>query len=165
MLARDDSTDPTDSTESSARWTIQGTRHLDRPWAARLMVCTSPDKDADAELLAGAALAEELHASWFAVSVTPAAHGVKSWLAPTTPPSFARNARLAETLGAIIVDVTAPDAAEGVVAFAKGERITHAIFGHSDESASILARGSVVQRFASAVRGVEVRVVRRGTKS
>ena len=120
----------------------------------------SPSARADAPLLAGAALAEQLGAEWFAVTVLPEP---RSALSPETSRGevLSRNARLAETLGASVVVFTADDPPGAAIAFAKAHDATHAIFGHDPASPrSILATGSFVQRFSAGVRGIELQVVK-----
>ena len=77
-----------------------------------------------------------------------------------------RNITLAETLGATVVRVKADRAAEGLIAFAKREGITHVIFGQSARSRwEILWKGSTLNRFLEEVRDATVQVVPLGEPS
>jgi two-component system sensor histidine kinase KdpD len=70
------------------------------------------------------------------------------------------NIRLAESLGATVVRVKADRPAEGLIAFAQREGVTHVIFGQSARSRwELLFRGSTLDRFLSAVPDAAVQVV------
>jgi len=72
----------------------------------------------------------------------------------------ARNIQLAEELGATVVKVTADRAADGLIAFAQREGITHVIFGQSARSRwEVLLKGSTVDRFLQEVKDAAVQVV------
>jgi two-component system sensor histidine kinase KdpD len=67
---------------------------------------------------------------------------------------------MAESLGATVVRVKADRAADGLVAFAKREGISHVIFGQSARTRwEILLKGSVLNRFLEEVRDAAVQVV------
>jgi K+-sensing histidine kinase KdpD len=68
--------------------------------------------------------------------------------------------QLAESLGATVVRVKAERPAEGLIAFAQREGITHVIFGQSARSRwELLWRGSTIERFLSSVRDAAVQGV------
>ena len=68
-----------------------------------------------------------------------------------------RNIALAERLGATVVRVTADRPADGLIAFAKREGITHVIFGQSARSRwEILMKGSTLNRFLDEVRDAAI---------
>jgi two-component system sensor histidine kinase KdpD len=70
------------------------------------------------------------------------------------------NIRLAESLGAIVVRVKAARPADGLVAFAQREGVTHVIFGQSARSRwELLWQGSTLDRFLRAVPDAAVQVV------
>ena len=70
------------------------------------------------------------------------------------------NIQLAESLGATVVRVKAERPADGLIAFAQREGITHVIFGQSARSRwELLWRGSTIDRFLGAVRDAAVQVV------
>ena len=78
----------------------------------------------------------------------------------TTGRRSQRNIALAETLGATVVRVKADRPADGLIAFAKREGITHVIFGQSARSRlEILWKGSTLNRFLEEVRDAAVQVV------
>ena len=66
---------------------------------------------------------------------------------------------LAEKLGATIIAVEAADVAEGLIAMAQREGVTHAVFGHRGDPTALFAAGSIVATFAGASRGVEIQVI------
>jgi two-component system sensor histidine kinase KdpD len=79
---------------------------------------------------------------------------------PDDQESLRRNIALAEELGATIVRVKADRPADGLIAFAKREGITHVIFGQSARTRlEILMKGSVLNRFLEEVRDAAVQVV------
>jgi K+-sensing histidine kinase KdpD len=110
-------------------------------------------------LLAGASLAEHLGAPWYAAYVIVPASRWRRLLWREDADALAVNIRLAETLGATVVVVKASDTAQGLIALAARENITHVIFGHQAGSGPILSAGSTVARFCRGARGVEVQVV------
>ena len=68
--------------------------------------------------------------------------------------------RMATDLGATIVRVKADKAADGLIAFAKREGITHVIFGQSARTRwEILLKGSTLNRFLEEVRDAAIQVV------
>ena len=70
------------------------------------------------------------------------------------------NIRLAESLGATLVRVKADRTAEGLIAFAEREGITHVIFGQSARSRwERLWRGSTIEKFLGTIRDAAVQVV------
>ena len=71
-----------------------------------------------------------------------------------------RNIALAEELGATVVRVRADRAADGLIAFAQREGITHVIFGQSARTRwEILLKGSTLNRFLEEVRDAAIQVV------
>jgi two-component system sensor histidine kinase KdpD len=74
--------------------------------------------------------------------------------------SLQQNIRLAESLGATVVRVKADRPADGLIAFAQREGVTHVIFGQSARSRwEALWRGSTLDRFLAAVPDATVQVV------
>ena len=125
----------------------------------RVMVCMSSNADAPRALRTGARIAGRLGARWYAVYVeTPreAPGQIKS----TDRDALQRNIALAEELGATVVRVRANRPADGLIAFAQREGITHVIFGQSARSRwEILMKGSTLNRFLEEVRDAAVQVV------
>ena len=87
---------------------------------------------------------------------------------PTTPgrinsrdsDALRQNISLAETLGATVVRVKADRPADGLIAFAQREGVTHVIFGQSARSRwEQVWRGSTLDRFLGAVPDAAVQVV------
>ena len=108
---------------------------------------------------AGARIAARLGARWYAVYVeTP--KEAPGRIAEKSRDALARNIQLAESLGATVVRVRADRPADGLVAFAKREGISHVIFGQSARTRwEILFKGSTLNRFLEEVRDAAVQVV------
>jgi two-component system sensor histidine kinase KdpD len=129
----------------------------------RVMVCMSSSADAPRVLRAGARIAGRLGARWYAVYVeTP--REAPGLIRATDRDALQRNIALAEELGATIVRVRADRPADGLIAFAKREGITHVAFGQSARTRwEILLKGSTLNRFLEEVGDATVQVVPIGT--
>jgi two-component system sensor histidine kinase KdpD len=125
----------------------------------RVMVCMSSNALAPRVVRTGARIAGRLGARWYAVYVeTPAEQPGK--INANDSDALRQNIQLAERLGATVVRVKAERPAEGLVAFAQREGITHVIFGQSARSRwETLWRGSTIDRFLTSVRDAAVQVV------
>ena len=123
------------------------------------MVCMSSAVDAPRVLRAGARLAGRLGSEWYAVYVeTP--REAPGRIEAHDRDALAHSMALAESLGATVVRVTADRPADGLIAFARREGITHVIFGQSARSRlEILWKGSTLSRFLEEVRDAAVQVV------
>ena len=125
----------------------------------RVMVSMSSNVLAPRVVRSGARIAGLLGATWYAVYVeTPQERPGK--IQPHDSDALRQNIQLAESLGATVVRVKADRPAEGLIAFAQREGITHVIFGQSARSRwELLWRGSTIDKFLSAVRDAAVQVV------
>lgn len=125
----------------------------------RVMVCMSSNALAPRVLRTGARIAGRLGAKWYAVYVeTPQEKPGR--IKPYDSEALRQNIALAQSLGATVVKVHAERPAEGLIAFAQREGITHVIFGQSARSRwEILWHGSTIDRFLGAVRDAAVQVV------
>jgi two-component system, OmpR family, sensor histidine kinase KdpD len=125
----------------------------------RVMVCMSSNTDAPRVLRTGARIAGRLGARWYAVYVeTP--REAPGRIAVADRDALQRNITLAESLGATVVRVKADRPADGLIAFAKREGITHVIFGQTARNRlEILMKGSTLNRFLQEVRDAAVQVV------
>jgi two-component system, OmpR family, sensor histidine kinase KdpD len=125
----------------------------------RVMVCMSSNAEAPRVLRTGARIAGRLGARWYAVYVeTPRER--PGHIRPADQDALHRNIALAEALGATVVRVKADRPADGLIAFAKREGITHVIFGQSARSRwEILMKGSTLNRFLEQVSDAAVQVV------
>jgi two-component system sensor histidine kinase KdpD len=125
----------------------------------RVMVCMSSNTDAPRVLRTGARIAGRLGARWYAVYVeTP--REAPGRIATADRDALQRNITLAESLGATVVRVKADRPADGLIAFAKREGITHVIFGQTARNRfEILMKGSTLNRFLQEVRDAAVQVV------
>lgn len=125
----------------------------------RVMVCMSSNADAPRVLRTGARIAGRLGAHWYAVYVeTP--REAPGHIRKEDQTALQRNIVLAQELGATVVRVRADKPADGLIAFAKREGITHVIFGQSARTRwEILVKGSTLNRFLEEVRDAAVQVV------
>ena len=123
----------------------------------RVMVGMSSSEGAPRVIRAGARIASRLGARWYAVYVDTPTEGRRP---VTTRPALEQNIQLAESLGATVVRVKADRPADGLIAFAKREGITHVIFGQTARTRwEILMKGSTLNRFLEEVRDAAVQVV------
>jgi two-component system sensor histidine kinase KdpD len=125
----------------------------------RVMVCMSSNADAPRVLRIGARIAGRLGARWYAVYVeTP--RESPGQIKARDQAALRENIALAEELGATVVRVRADRPADGLVAFAKREGITHVVFGQSARTRwEILLKGSTLNRFLEEVRDATIQVV------
>lgn len=128
----------------------------------RVMACVSSSTDAPRVIRAASRIAGRLGARWYAVYVeTPREEPGR--IKPQDREALRHNIALAEELGATVVRVTADRPADGLIAFAKREGITHVIFGQSARTRwEILLKGSTLNRFLEEVRDAAVQVVPMG---
>ncbi len=125
----------------------------------RVMVCMSSNADAPRVLRTGARIAGRLGARWYAVYVETPREAPGHINSPDQE-ALQRNIALAEELGATVVRVRAARPADGLIAFAQREGITHVIFGQSARSRwEIVLKGSTLNRFLEEVRDAAVQIV------
>jgi two-component system, OmpR family, sensor histidine kinase KdpD len=125
----------------------------------RVMVCMSSNALAPRVIRTGARIAGRLGSKWYAVYVeTPREQPDR--ITRDDADALQQNIRLAESLGATVVRVKAERPADGLIAFAQREGVTHVIFGQSARSRwEVLWRGSTLDRFLGAVPDAAVQVV------
>jgi two-component system sensor histidine kinase KdpD len=125
----------------------------------RVMVSMSSSAQAPRVIRTGARIAGRLGARWYAVYVeTPREKPGK--INARDADALKENIKLAESLGATVVRVKAERPADGLIAFAQREGITHVIFGQTARTRwELLVRGSTLDRFLAAVPGAAVQVV------
>jgi two-component system sensor histidine kinase KdpD len=123
------------------------------------MVCMSSNAEAPRLLRIGARSAGRLGARWYAVYVeTP--REAPGQIKARDRDALQKNIELAEQLGATVVRVRADRPADGLIAFAQREGITHVVFGQSARSRlEILFKGSTLNRFLQEVRDATIQVV------
>jgi two-component system, OmpR family, sensor histidine kinase KdpD len=125
----------------------------------RVMVCMSSSGSAPLVIRAGARIASRLGARWYAVYVVTPGE-LPARIKPADREQLARNIALAESLGATVVRATANRPADGLIAFAQREGITHVIFGQSSRTRlEIIMKGSTLNRFLEEVKDAAVQVV------
>lgn len=125
----------------------------------RVMVCMSSNALAPRVIRTGARIAGRLGSKWYAVYVeTPGE--TPGRIRKRDAEALRENIHLAESLGATVVRVRAERPAEGLIAFAQREGVTHVIFGQTARSRwELVWRGSTLDRFLSAVPDAAVQVV------
>jgi two-component system sensor histidine kinase KdpD len=125
----------------------------------RVMVCMSSNALAPRVIRTGSRIAGRLGSRWYAVYVeTPGERGDR--INRRDAEALQQNIKLAETLGATVVRVKADKPADGLIAFAQREGVTHVIFGQSARTRwELLVRGSTLDKFLSAVPDAAVQVV------
>ena len=125
----------------------------------RIMVCMSSGPGAPRVIRTGARIAARVGGRWYAVYVeTP--REAPDRISHEDKAHLERNIKLAETLGATVVRVKADRPADGLIAFAQREGITHVIFGQSARTRwEIVLRGSTLNRFLDEVKDAAVQVV------
>jgi two-component system, OmpR family, sensor histidine kinase KdpD len=125
----------------------------------RVMVSMSSGANAPRVIRTGARIAGRLGARWYAVYVETPSELPERIKAPDRE-QLQRNIALAESLGATVVRVKADRPADGLIAFAQREGITHVIFGQSSRTRlEILIKGSTLNRFLEEVKDAAVQVV------
>jgi two-component system, OmpR family, sensor histidine kinase KdpD len=125
----------------------------------RVMVCMSSNALAPRVIRTGARIAGRLGSRWYAVYVeTPGERAGR--INPRDAEALQQNITLAEALGATVVRVRADKPADGLIAFAQREGVTHVIFGQSARTRwELLVRGSTLDKFLGAVPDAAVQVV------
>ena len=125
----------------------------------RVMVAVSSSLTGPRVIRAGARIAGRLGARWYAVYVeTPAE--LPERIKAADRDQLQRNIALAESLGATVVRVKANRPADGLIAFAQREGITHVVFGQTARSRmEVLLKGSTLNRFLEEVKDAAVQVV------
>jgi two-component system sensor histidine kinase KdpD len=125
----------------------------------RVMVCMSSNAAAPRVIRIGARTAGGLGSKWYAVYVeTPREQPGR--IDARDAEALQENIRLAESLGATVVRVKAGRPADGLIAFAQREGVTHVIFGQTARTRwELLVRRSTLDRFLGAVPDAAVQVV------
>jgi two-component system sensor histidine kinase KdpD len=129
------------------------------PIPEKVMVCISSNQTAKKLLRAGSRIAGRLGSEWFAAYVeTP--QESRGRIKPETARQLEENLAMAKDLGATIVKLKAKTAADGLIAFARRQGISHVIFGQSARSRwDILLHGSVLNRFLAEVKDAAVQII------
>src|SRR5262249_13203323 len=125
----------------------------------RVMVCMSSNAMAPRVIRTGARIAGRLGSRWYAVYVeTPRERPDR--IDARDSEALQQNIRLAESLGATVVRVKAEGPADGLIASAQREGVTHVIIGQTARPRWVLLwRGSTLDRFIGAVPNTAVQVV------
>jgi len=126
----------------------------------KVMVCMASRGSAAKLLRTGARIVgRHAYRDWFAVYVeTPDEEAGK--IRPETYAILQENIRLANTLGANVVQLKGTNVADELLKFAREHEITHVIFGQSARSRwEIILKGSVINRFLKEVKNADVHVI------
>ena len=129
------------------------------PIPEKIMVAMASRGSAKRILRAGSRIAGRLATDWYAVYVeTPSDEPGR--IKPEEHAHLVENIRFAKDLGAKVVKLKGRRVADALIEFARGEGITHVVFGQSARSRwEILLRGSVINRFLGEVKDATVQVV------
>ncbi len=125
-----------------------------------VMVCIASRGSATRLLRTGARIVgRHAYGDWFAVYVqTPDEEPGR--ISPQAYATLQENIRLAETLGANVVELKGSNVADELLKFAREHEITHVIFGQSARSRwEIIWKGSVINRFLAEIKDVAVHVI------
>ena len=135
----------------------EGLEHASIP--EKVMVAIASRGSAKRILRVGSRIAGRLASDWVAVYVeTPDEEPGK--IKAEDELALKENIAFAEDLGARVVKLKGPHAANELVDFARREGITHVVFGQSARSRwDLLIHGSVINRFLHEVRDATVQVV------
>jgi two-component system sensor histidine kinase KdpD len=129
------------------------------PWPTneRMLVCVGPSPTSAKVIRAAKRLADRIHADWFAVYVeTPGAERMSE----NSRQSLLQNLRLAETLGAEVVQLSGDVVAE-LLGYANRRNVTKIVVGKTGEARKwFSARRSLVDRLLENSGKVDVFVVR-----
>ena len=126
----------------------------------RVMVCMSSNALAPRVIRTGARIAGRLGLDVVRRLRRDAARDSRAGSGHGDAEALQENIRLAESLGATVVRVRADRPADGLIAFAQREGVTHVIFGQSARTRwELLWRGSTLDRFLGAVPDAAVQVV------
>lgn len=130
----------------------------------KVMVCMASRGSAAKLLRTGARIVgRHAYRDWYAVYVeTPDEEPGR--ISPKAYAALQENIRLAETLGAVVVQLKGSNVANELLKFARENEITHVIFGQSARSRwRILFKGSVINRFLREVNDAAVHVIPLGS--
>ncbi len=130
-------------------------KHVTEPWNTqdRIMVCISPDRSSMRLVRRGWRMAQRLHAEIVAVFVEsrPLTEADKEILKN----DFA----LADRLDIPVVTLTG-DVATQIIQYARENRITQIILGHSDRTRwQEFVKGSIINRLTSSLRTIDILLV------
>jgi two-component system sensor histidine kinase KdpD len=125
----------------------------------KVMVAIASRGSARRLLRTGSRIAGRLASDWYAVYVeTPREETGR--IKPEDYAALQENIQFAKQLGARVVKLKARSVADALIDFARGEGVTHVIFGQTSRTRwDILMHGSVINRFLNEVRDATVQVV------
>jgi two-component system, OmpR family, sensor histidine kinase KdpD len=125
----------------------------------KVMVAMASHGSAKRILRAGSRIAGRLATDWYAVYVETPPEELGR-IKPEDHVALVENIRFAKDLGAKVVKLKGRRVADALIHFARGQGITHVVFGQSSRSRwDILLHGSVINRFLRDVRDASVHVV------
>jgi len=130
-------------------------KHVTDPWNTRdrIMVCISPDRSSMRLIRRGWRIAQRLHAEIIAVYVESR---------PLTDPDkeiLKNDFALADRLDIPVVTLTG-DVAQQLIQYARENRITQIVLGHSDRTRwQEFLHGSIVNRLTTSLRTIDILLV------
>ena len=141
------------------------TESIPGPWAAgdRIMVCVSSHPMGEHLIRAGRRLADDLNAEWYVVFVETPGH---MHMPTASRQRMQQYLRLAEELGARVMNITGESVADAVVEFAHQYNITKIIAGKPLRPRWFeILRGSVIDQILRNSGHIDVYVVSEGTET
>lgn len=127
------------------------------PTSERLLVCVSPSPLSPRVIRTAKRMAASLRGDWIAAYVEPVAPDA---LDATARQRLAQNLHLAEQLGAEIVTLTGPDAAEELLSYARLRNVTRLVVGKSgSRSWRRLFRRTLVDELLRNSREIDIHVI------
>ena len=130
------------------------------PVPEKVMVCLSHRPGTDRLIRVGARIAGRLATNWYAVYVQGGRGHTPQADDPQAFERLEEYRRLARGLGAQVVTLENKNVGRALIEFAKGESISHVVFGQAARSRfDLLLRGSVTNDFLKEMRDTTVQVV------
>lgn len=133
----------------------------DRPWPTneRLLVCVGPSPTSAKVIRAAKRLADRIHAPWIALHIETS--NAETWN-ESVRQQLHRNLKLAESLGAEVVQASGEEVSEELLAYATRRNVTKIVVGKTAEKATGWWRppSSLVERLLRNSGNIDVVVVR-----
>ena len=127
------------------------------PVGSRLLIALGPSPSSQNLIRIGSRMAEDLEAQWFAVSVESLQFGSPN---ESRKKQLADNIKLAESLGAKVVNLVGDRVALEIAEFARDNNITLILTGFSSRSRlDNFLRGSIVDELIREARPIQVMLV------
>jgi two-component system, OmpR family, sensor histidine kinase KdpD len=123
----------------------------------RILVCITPRSNAREMIESGARAAGRFHGQLFAI------YAKQNDLTREAEETVQENLAFARKLGAEVHEVEVSDPIEGIIKFAREQRITQVFIGHTQQSAWKVWTRNPVDRLINEAEGMDVRVFPHGS--